>query len=157
MMAPCSIAPSVLFSVLLLRGLHGPGAQSLAPCRLCAEEGSTMSTIDAEAFVYLGELGETASQMSNLLQEAYKSLGAAEALYENSRWLTDGGDLKIYDDHVGIQLILRKIGYLANSMGDLDGSLSVVLEAARGTDAVYEAANDTVRELRQTHDVAIHA
>jgi hypothetical protein len=44
MIGPCSIAPSVL-PVLLLRGPHGPEAQSLAPCGLCAE-GSTMPTTE---------------------------------------------------------------------------------------------------------------
>jgi hypothetical protein len=115
-----------------------------------------MSTIDVDAFAYLGEVRETASQMSDLLHEAYKSLGAAEALQQNSRWFTDGGDMKAYDDDAGVRLILRKIGYFATAMDDLNG-LSVVLEAARRADAVYEAADDTVRHLRERSEVAVHA
>jgi hypothetical protein len=118
-----------------------------------------MSTIEGDAFAYLGEVRETASQMSDLLQEAYKNLGAAEALFEKSSWLCngDGGDLKIYDEKAEVRLILRKIHYLANSMAELGGSVSCVLEAARGADAIYEATNDAVSQLRETHEVAIHA
>jgi hypothetical protein len=115
-----------------------------------------MSTIDADALAYLGEVRETASQVSDLLQETYKTLGAAKAVYERSRWFSDGGDLNVYDENVAVRRIVRQMGYLANSMSELC-ELSVVLEAARGADAVFTATDEAIRDIRETHEVLTHA
>jgi hypothetical protein len=117
-----------------------------------------MSRIDADAFAYLGEVRETASQLSDLLQEAYKTLGASQAIYERSRWLSEpdgkhGSDLTLYGNDIDLTAIKRFMGYLAGAMLDLDGATSTLLEAARSADGLMMAADDQIRSLRDTHTV----
>jgi hypothetical protein len=132
MIAACSIAPSVLFSVLILRGPHGPGAQSLAPCGLCAE-GRTMSYTDA---IIRREIESDDERIRRALErgglpteaEAEKLhrdlMGLLEEL-EAITWRVEG--IALSDGGGDIpEVTLEQIGVVAMLISDLKGEIGTL-------------------------------